>query len=179
MSSYIRSLAERARAASHAIAALDPSRRAALLSKMADAVDGGRTDILAANARDMQRADEAGTTGAMLDRLKLDDGRVDGIVQAIREIAALPDPVGQVTRSETHPNGMTVEKVRIPLGLLTMISQERTNVTADAASPCLRTGTAVLLRGGPAARESNRAITRGLHAAVRDSRPAVGGRGRG
>src|SRR3546814_6318523 len=129
MSSYIRSLAEGARAASHAIAALDPSRRAALLSKMADAVDGGRTDILAANARDMQRADEAGTTGAMLDRLKLDDGRVDGIVQAIREIAALPDPVGQVTRSETHPNGMTVEKVRIPLGLIAMIYEARPNVT--------------------------------------------------
>src|SRR5690606_22351 len=98
MTSYIRSLAERARAASHAIAALDPSRRAALLSKMADAVDAGRADVLAANARDMQRANEAGTTGAMLDRLELDDGRIDGIVQAIREVAALPDPVGQVTR---------------------------------------------------------------------------------
>src|SRR3546814_674828 len=92
MSSYIRFLAERARAASHAIAALDPSRRAALLSKMADAVDGGRTDILAANARDMQRADEAGTPGAMLDRLKLDDGRVDGILKTIRGLAERPDP---------------------------------------------------------------------------------------
>src|SRR3546814_7263429 len=91
----------------------------------------------------------------MLDRLKLDDGRVDGIVQAIREIAALPDPVGQVTRSETHPNGMTVEKVRIPLGLIAMIYEARPNVTADAAALCLRAGNAVLLRGGSEARESN------------------------
>ncbi|MFC3715817.1 glutamate-5-semialdehyde dehydrogenase [Luteimonas soli] len=168
MSSYIRSLAERARAASHAIAALDPSRRAALLSKMADAVDAGRTDILAANALDMQRANEAGTTGAMLDRLKLDDGRIGGIVQAIREIAALPDPVGQVTRSETHPNGMTVEKVRIPLGLIAMIYEARPNVTADAAALCLRAGNAVLLRGGSEARESNIAIARCLHSALRE-----------
>ncbi len=168
MSSYIRSLAERARAASQVIAALDPSRRAALLSKMADAVDGGRADILAANARDMQRAGDAGTTGAMLDRLKLDDGRIDRIVQAIREIAALPDPVGQVTRSQTHPNGMTVEKVRIPLGLIAMIYEARPNVTADAAALCLRAGNAVLLRGGSEARESNIAIARCLHSALRE-----------
>ena len=168
MSSYIRSLAERARAASHAIAALEPSRRAALLSKMAEAVDGGRADILAANARDMERAREAGTTGAMLDRLALDDGRIDGIVQAIGEIAALPDPVGQVTRSQAHSNGMTVEKVRIPLGLIAMIYEARPNVTADAAALCLRAGNAVLLRGGSEARESNIAIARCLHAALRE-----------
>ena len=166
MTSYIRSLAERARAASHAIAALDPSRRAELLSTMADAVDAGRSGILAANARDMQRANDAGTTGAMLDRLALDDARIDGIVQAIREVAALPDPVGQVTRSETHANGMTVEKVRIPLGLIAMIYEARPNVTADAAALCLRAGNAVLLRGGSEARESNIAIARCLHSAL-------------
>src|SRR3546814_4011651 len=104
----------------------------------------------------------------MLDRLKLDDCRVDGIVQSIREIAARPDPVGQVTRSETHPNGMTVEKVRIPLGLIAMIYEARPNVTADAAALCLRAGNAVLLRGGSEARESNIAIARCLHAALRE-----------
>ena len=164
--SYIRSLAERARNASHAIAALEPERRAALLRAMAKAVDSGRTGILAANAGDMQRAKEAGTTGAMLDRLKLDESRIDGIVQAIDEIATLPDPVGQVTRSETPANGMTVEKVRIPLGLIAMIYEARPNVTADAAALCLRAGNAVLLRGGSEARESNIAIARCLHAAL-------------
>src|SRR5690606_24137335 len=168
MTSYIRSLAERARAASHAIAALDPSRRAALLSKMADAVDAGRADVLAANARDMQRANEAGTTGAMLDRLALDNGRIDGIVQAIGEIAALPDPVRQVTRSETHANGMTVEKVRIPLGLIAMVYEARPNVTADAAALCLPAGNAVLLRGGSEARESTIATAGCLQAALRE-----------
>src|SRR3546814_20697862 len=109
MSSYIRSLAERARAASHAIAALDPSRRAALLSKMADAVDGGRTDILAANARAMPRADEAGTTAALPARPEPDDGRVDCIVQAIREIAPPPDPDRQA-----NPNKQSAESSRRP-----------------------------------------------------------------
>src|SRR5690606_38500451 len=156
--SYIRSLAGRAREASHAVAALDPERRAALLRAMATSVDSGRAGILAANAADMQRAGAAGTTGAMLDRLMLDDGRIDGIEQAINEIAALPDPVGQVTRSETHANGMTVAKVRIPLGLIAMIYEARPNVTADAAALCLRAGNAVLLRGGSEARESNVAI---------------------
>jgi len=164
--SYIRSLAARAREASHAIAALEPERRAALLRAMAKAVDVGRAQVLSANASDMQRAEAAGTTGAMLDRLLLDDARIDGIVQAIDEIAGLPDPVGQVTRSETHANGMRVEKVRIPLGLIAMIYEARPNVTADAAALCVRAGNAVLLRGGSEARESNIAIARCLHAAL-------------
>ncbi len=163
---YIRTLATRARAASHAIAALDADRRAALLQAMAQAVDAGRADILAANADDLQRARAAGTTGAMLDRLALDDALLDGIVQAIAEVAALPDPVGQVTQRQTHPNGMTVEKVRIPLGLIAMIYEARPNVTADAAALCLRAGNAVLLRGGSEARGSNVAIARCLHAAL-------------
>lgn len=164
--SYIRSLATRARAASHAIAALDGSQRAALLARMAAEVDAGRADILAANARDLARARDAGTTGAMLDRLMLDASRIDGIVQAIGEVAALPDPVGQVTRQDTHANGMTVEKVRIPLGLIAMIYEARPNVTADAAALCLRAGNAVLLRGGSEARDSNGAIAACLHAAL-------------
>ena len=154
-SGYVRSLAERARAASLAIASLDDAGRAGLLSAMADAVD-------------MQRAADAGTTGAMLDRLKLDNGRIDGIVAAIREVAELPDPVGQVTRSEVRPNGLQVEKVRIPLGLIAMIYEARPNVTADAAALCLRAGNAVLLRGGSEARDSNIAIARCLHRALAD-----------
>ncbi len=167
MTAYVRPLAERARAASHVIARLAPAQRAALLVSMADAVAAGRDAILAANAADMARAEQAGTVGAMLDRLRLDAGRVDGIVTAIREIAALPDPVGQVTRRDTHANGMVVEKVRIPLGLIAMIYEARPNVTADAAALCVRAGNAVLLRGGSEARDSNAAIAACLHAALR------------
>ena len=167
-SGYVRSLAERARAASLAIASLDDAGRAGLLSAMADAVDAGRAGILKANESDMARAHDNGTTGAMLDRLKLDDGRIDGIVAAIREVAALPDPVGQVTRRETRPNGLVVEKVRIPLGLIAMIYEARPNVTPDAAALSLRAGNAVLLRGGSEARDSNIAIARCLHRALAD-----------
>ncbi len=167
MTGYVRPLAERARAASHVIASLDSAQRAALLVSMADAVAAGRDTILTANAADMARAEQAGTVGAMLDRLRLDADRVEGIVTAIREIAALPDPVGQVTRTQTHPNGMVVEKVRIPLGLIAMIYEARPNVTADAAALCVRAGNAVLLRGGSEARDSNAAIAACLHAALR------------
>ncbi|MEZ0469711.1 glutamate-5-semialdehyde dehydrogenase [Luteimonas salinilitoris] len=167
MTGYVRNLAERARAAALAIAGLEPAQRAALLGSMADAVAEGRDDILAANTADMERARAAGTTGAMLDRLQLDAGRVDAIVAAIREVAALPDPVGQVTRSEVHPNGLLIEKVRIPLGLIAMIYEARPNVTADAAALCLRAGNAVLLRGGSEARDSNIAIAACLHRALR------------
>lgn len=165
---YVRGLAEGARKASQVIASLDSARRAALLDAMADAVAAGRDDILQANAADMKRAQEAGTTGAMLDRLRLDPGRIAGIVTAIREIAELPDPVGQVTRSDVRPNGLVVEKVRIPLGLIAMIYEARPNVTADAAALCLRAGNAVLLRGGSEARDSNIAIAACLHRALRD-----------
>ena len=164
---YVRKLAERARAASHAIAGLDGMQRAALLESMADAVAAGSDHILKANASDMQRAKQAGTTGAMLDRLMLDAERVAGIVTAIRDIAALPDPVGQVTRTDERPNGLIVEKVRIPLGLIAMIYEARPNVTADAAALCLRAGNAVLLRGGSEACDSNIAIAACLHEALR------------
>ena len=168
MTGYVRTLAERARSAAQAIAALDGEGRLALLNAMADSVEAGSRDILKANAVDMDRAKAAGTTGAMLDRLRLDEQRVAGIVTAIREVAGLPDPVGQVTRSDVRPNGLVVEKVRIPLGLIAMIYEARPNVTADAAALCLRAGNAVLLRGGSEARDSNMAIAACLHRALRD-----------
>lgn len=168
MSGYVRSLAVRAREAAQAVAALDGAQRAGLIEAMAGAVDAGRAAILAANAQDLARAEAAGTGGALLDRLRLDDARIDGIVRALREVAALPDPVGQVTRRETRPNGLVVEKVRIPLGLIAMIYEARPNVTADAAALCLRAGNAVLLRGGSEAAASNVAIARCLHAALRE-----------
>lgn len=164
---HVRQLALAAREAAQSIAALDSAQREGLIGAMADAIDADRAAILAANAGDLQRAREAGTSGAMLDRLMLDDSRISGIVAALREIARLPDSVGQVTRCETRPNGLVVERVRVPLGLIAMIYEARPNVTADAAALCLKAGNAVILRGGSEAMASNRAIAASLHRAMR------------
>ena len=167
-SGHVRQLALAARDAAQAIAALDSAQREGLISAMADAIEADRAVIVSANASDLQRAREAGTSGAMLERLMLDDARVGGIVAALREIARLPDPVGQVTRSETRPNGLVVERVRVPLGLIAMIYEARPNVTADAAALCLKAGNAVILRGGSEALASNQAIAASLHRAMRE-----------
>jgi glutamate-5-semialdehyde dehydrogenase len=165
---YVRPLAIAARDAAQSVAALDSSQREDLINAMADAIEKDRASILSANASDLKRAREASTTGAMLDRLMLDDARIGGIVAALREIARLPDPVGQVTRSETRPNGLVVERVRVPLGLIAMIYEARPNVTADAAALCLKAGNAVILRGGSEALASNLAIAASLHRAMRE-----------
>jgi glutamate-5-semialdehyde dehydrogenase len=165
---YVRRLAEAARDAAHVIATLDSDRRQCLIDAMADAIEVDRDTILAANAEDLQRAQRTGIGTAMLDRLKLDASRVAGIVEGLREIAAFPDPVGQVTRSETRPNGLVIERVRVPLGLIAMIYEARPNVTADAAALCLKAGNAVILRGGSEALASNRAIAASLHRALRE-----------
>ena len=165
--SEIRSQALACRVAAPAIAALDSSAKAALLRDMAAALEARCADVLAANARDMQQAAAKGVQGAMLDRLRLDEARVAGIAAALREVAALPDPVGLVTRRETRPNGLVVERVRIPLGVVAMIYEARPNVTADAAALCLKAGNAVILRGGSEAIHSNTAIAAALHAALR------------
>ena len=167
MSGYVRALAEAARAAQAEVAALAPAARRALLEDMADAVAAAEPTILAANAQDIARAVAAGTGGALLDRLRLDPARVQGIAQALREVAAQPDPIGQVTRRETRPNGLLVERQRIPLGLVAMIYEARPNVTAEAAALCLKAGNAVLLRGGSEAAASNAALAACLHAALR------------
>ena len=166
-SGYVRALAEAARDAGQVIASLDSAQRQQLIEAMADAVAADQGAILAANAEDLARAHQAGITGAMLDRLALDPVRVANIVTALREIARLPDPVGQVTRRESRPNGLLVERVRVPLGLIAMIYEARPNVTADAAALCLKAGNTVILRGGSEALASNRAIAASLHRALR------------
>lgn len=167
MTGYVRQLAEAARAAQIAIAAATGEARQALILAMAEQIEAGSETVLTANAQDLARADAAGTTGAMRDRLLLDAARIAGIASALREIALLPDPVGQVTRTDTRPNGIRIERVRIPLGLIAMIYEARPNVTADAAALCLRAGNAVLLRGGSEAAASNAAIAACLHRALR------------
>ncbi len=169
MSGYVRNLALAARAAQAAIAAADPATRRALLEGMAERLLAGQDAILAANAADLQRAREAGASKATLDRLALSPERVRGMADALREVAAQDDPLGAVTRRDVRPNGLVVERQRIPLGLVAMIYEARPNVTAEAAALCLKAGNAVLLRGGSEAAASNAAIAHCLHAALRDA----------
>jgi glutamate-5-semialdehyde dehydrogenase len=160
--SEIRTLALACRDAAQTMFTLDSETKRKLLHDMAAALEAKCDSILAANARDLQQAAAKGVQGAMLDRLRLDAARVTGIADAVREIASLPDPVGLVTRQEIRPNGLKVERVRIPLGVIAMIYEARPNVTADAAALCLMAGNAVILRGGSEALHSNVAIASAL-----------------
>ncbi|KAF1702708.1 glutamate-5-semialdehyde dehydrogenase [Pseudoxanthomonas kaohsiungensis] len=164
--SGIREQALRCRDAAQALAQLDSVAKDALLESMARALEDDADAILAANARDLEAARARGTGGAMLDRLTLDPARLAGIARALREVAALPDPVGQVTRRETRPNGIRVERVRVPLGVIAMIYEARPNVTADAAALCIKAGNGVILRGGSEAIHSNTAIAASLQRAI-------------
>jgi glutamate-5-semialdehyde dehydrogenase len=165
--STIREQALACRDAARVVAALGSEAKRALLRDMAAALEAQSAAVLAANAEDMRQAAAKGVQGAMLDRLRLDEARVAGIAGALREVAELPDPVGVTTRRETRPNGLSVERVRIPLGVIAMIYEARPNVTADAAALCLMAGNGVILRGGSEAIHSNLAIAAALHAALR------------
>ncbi len=159
-------VARRARAASRAVRGLSaPARHAALLG-MADGLEASAQAILDANALDLAAAQEAGLSAAMLDRLRLDEARVSGLAAAVRDVARLPDPVGEVAEAHTRPNGLRVERVRIPLGVVAMIYEARPNVTSDAAALCFKAGNAVILRGGREAFHSNRAIGEALRSAL-------------
>ena len=164
--STIREQALACRDAAQVVAALGSDAKRALLRDMADALEARSADVLRANARDMQAAADKGVHGAMLDRLRLDEARIAGIASALREVAELPDPVGVTTRRETRPNGLSIERVRIPLGVIAMIYEARPNVTADAAALCLMAGNAVILRGGSEAIHSNTAIAAALKSAL-------------
>ena len=165
----IETLALQCRDAATAIASLPTQAKNALLRAMADALLADEAVILAANARDIEAAAAKGIGSAMLDRLRLDTARLQGIAAAVREVAELPDPVGQVTRAYDRPNGIHVERVRVPLGVIAMIYEARPNVTADAAALCLKAGNAVILRGGSEAIHSNTAIAASLKRALRDA----------
>ena len=157
----IAAMGARARTAAGLLAALPTARKAAALDAAAAAIRAGASAILAANRRDMDRADAAGLAPAMLDRLRLDEARVAAIADAVAAVGRLADPVGQVIDRSERPNGLRLERVRVPIGVIGLIYESRPNVTADAAALGMMAGNAVILRGGTEARESNRA----LHAA--------------
>ncbi|MBB4104168.1 glutamate-5-semialdehyde dehydrogenase [Allorhizobium borbori] len=160
-------IGRRARAAARPLAFADTAAKNNALLAMADAIDAARTDILAANTLDMQRAEANGISGSFLDRLLLNETRLAGISEGIRAIAALKDPVGETIAAWERPNGLKIERVRTPLGVIGVIYESRPNVTADAGALCLKAGNAVILRGGSDSLHSSRAIHACLVAGLR------------
>jgi len=163
-------LGQAARDAQRHLAAMDSVKRAEALRASAKALRDQTGAILEANARDIDSGEASGLTGAMLDRLRLDPARLAAIADAVDKVADLPDPVGRILDQSTAPSGLALSRVRIPIGVIGIIYESRPNVTADAAALCLRSGNAVLLRGGSEAVHSNRAI----HAALASGLAAAG-----
>ncbi len=155
-------IGQRARAAARELALAPSGQKDEALAAMAAAIRARKAAILAANAEDLAEAKASGATAAFLDRLRLDDQRVAAMADGLEVVRGLADPVGAVTERWTRPNGMTIERVRVPLGVVGMIYESRPNVTADAAALCLKAGNAAILRGGSESSRSNRAI----HAAL-------------
>ncbi|MCU0771646.1 MAG: glutamate-5-semialdehyde dehydrogenase [Verrucomicrobia bacterium] len=153
-------LAANAKAASRRLALLSTEEKNACLRAMADALEEGKSAIQEANAKDMWAGEQMGLSHAMLDRLKLDGKRIAGMANGLREVAALPDPVGRILDERTRPNGLKLQKVSTPIGVIVIIYESRPNVTADAASLCFKSGNATILRGGKEAFHSNQVIAR-------------------
>jgi len=162
-------IAQRAAKAARAVATLSEHDKNKVLQKMADAIRSHKDKILAVNEKDMVAGKEKGLSDAMMDRLQLDDDRVEGMASAIEEIIELSDPVGDSYVLEERPNGLKIEKMRIPLGVIAMIYEARPNVTADAGALCFKSGNAVILRCGREAIESSKAIADALHEALEQS----------
>lgn len=158
LGSIMLDLGQRAKAAASKLATASAERKHAALIGAADAVRQHKAEILAANALDMDNAVKKGMTKAFQDRLLLTEARLDGIVDALRSIAELPDPVGSVISEWDRPNGLHIERVRTPLGVIGVIYESRPNVTADAGALCLKSGNAVILRGGSDSVHSSRAL---------------------
>jgi glutamate-5-semialdehyde dehydrogenase len=159
-------LGRRARAAQKQLAATSGAQRAAALSTAAAELEQRQTEILAANRRDVERAIERGIPAAMLDRLRLDEARLASVSDALRSIAAMPDPLGRVLAAWERPNGLEIQRISVPLGVVGIVYESRPNVTADAAALCLKSGNAVILRGGSESFGSNQAIHDAMRAAI-------------
>ena len=161
--------AEKARTAALTLSSATRATKDAALLAMADALAKSETAILEANGRDVARAEANGTSAALIDRLRLTADRIAGMVEGLRELAALPDPVGDVVRGWTNANGVQVRQVRVPFGVVGIIYEARPNVTADAGGICLKSGNAALLRGSSSAAESNAAVVEALQTGLVDA----------
>ncbi len=165
-------LGKQAKAASRELAKLSTAQKNAVLLAMAEALEQNGPAIKDANRLDMDSGAQTGLSAAMLDRLKLDDKRIAAMAKGLREVAALPDPVGRVLDQRVRPNGLNLQKVSTPIGVVVIIYESRPNVTADAASLCFKSGNATILRGGKEALNSNQSIARIMIEAGKKSLPA-------
>jgi glutamate-5-semialdehyde dehydrogenase len=170
VAAQVNTLADLARVASRRLALMTRADKDAVLRHLADAVEAATPVILAANAEDLDRGRATGMSESLQDRLRLDEARVAAVAEALRDVAALPDPVGEIVRGSTLANGLQIRQVRVPMGVIGMIYEARPNVTVDAAGLCLKSGNAVILRGGSAAASSNHALVQ----AMRESLAAQG-----
>lgn len=161
-------LATAAKKAARTLGPLTTAQKNAVLLAAADAIDSAGEDVLAANADDVRRAEEAGTEASLVDRLRLTPERVAGITGGLRQVAALPDPIGEVLAGKTLPNGLELRQVRVPLGVVGFVYEARPNVTVDGFGISFKSGNAVLLRGSSSAAASNAALVEVLRGVLRD-----------
>lgn len=166
-------MADDARVAAKSLARATRARKDAALRHIADRIEEQAASVIEANKKDLARGKDNGTSSALLDRLELDESRIGGLADALRELAALPDPVGAVVRGQTLANGLRMSQVRVPMGVVGAIYEARPNVTVDITGIALKSGNAVLLRGGSAALESNRALVGIIRDALADQKLPV------
>jgi glutamate-5-semialdehyde dehydrogenase len=168
LAAHIRELGERAQSASRELALWPARRKNRVLEAMASGIEAGREKILSANRQDLEAGRAAGLSRALLDRLELNPDRIAAIARSLRELAALPDPVGRRIGRRVRPNGLVIDKVRVPIGVIAIVYEARPNVTVDSAALCFKASNAVLLRGGSEALQSNRALAETLRKAGRE-----------
>jgi len=164
---YMTELGQQARAASRIMASANTGAKNAALLNIAQAIETAEVELISENAKDLAQGKKDGLDDALLDRLELNVERIAGMAEGLRQIAALPDPVGEISHLNYRPSGIQVGKMRVPLGVIGIIYESRPNVTADAAGLCLKSGNAAILRGGSEAKHSNQAIARAIHTGLK------------
>jgi glutamate-5-semialdehyde dehydrogenase len=167
--SYIETLGAAAKSAVLPLSTASAGKKNAALKNIAEALKKRTDEIIAANAKDIENAEKNGMTAALIDRLRLTGERIKGIAESIFDVIALPDPAGEIVGGETRPNGMKIEKVRVPLGVVAIIFESRPNVTVDAAVLCLKSGNCCILRGGKEAYNSNKILCDIMRKALAES----------
>ena len=172
LSEAMAQIGRQAKASARGLARLQTSEKNRCLLAMATALERGCEVLMRANDVDMAAATQAGLSSAMLDRLRLDEKRVGAMARGLREVAALPDPVGRILETRVRPNGLTLQKISTPIGVIVIIYESRPNVTADASALCLKSGNATILRGGKEAMQSNRVIAELMVAAAQRELPS-------
>ena len=166
---YIRELGQKARAAGRTISCIEPDKKNRVLLKIAEQIEAQRDFLIQENQKDLKAAQDQGLDAALLDRLTLTSERIDTMIEGLKQIVALPDPVGEITDMAYRPSGIQVGKMRVPLGVIGIIYESRPNVTIDAAALCLKSGNACILRGGSEAIHSNQAIAKCISKGLRDA----------